>query len=77
MITEDCIGNYMFLTDPYSYDFSTVLSSSSEHFSEEKVVMIDDQNLSSRKKEGCQSSSRGTVMVEQEAAIDVQLFPEG
>jgi hypothetical protein len=52
------------------------LSSSSEHFSEEKVVMIDDQDMSSREQEGGQSSSRGTTMAEQEAAIDVQLFPE-
>jgi hypothetical protein len=48
MGTSDCIGNYIFLVDLNSYDFNTVLSSSSENVSEEEVVMIDDQNLRSR-----------------------------
>jgi hypothetical protein len=48
MMTDDCIGNYMFFTDPCSYDFNIVLSSSSKNFYEEEVVMIDDQNLRSR-----------------------------
>jgi hypothetical protein len=76
MMTDDCTGNYMFLTKPCSYDFNTVLSSSSENFSKEEVVMIDDQNLRSREQEGDQFSSKGTTMAEQEAAIDVQLFSE-
>jgi len=76
MMTDDCIGNYMFLTDPCSYDFNIVLSSSSANFSEEGVVMIDDQNLRSREQEGDQFSSKGTSMIEQEASIDVQLFFE-
>jgi hypothetical protein len=70
MITDDCIGNYMFLTDPYSYDFNIVLSSSSEHFSEEKVIMMDDQDLGSREQKGHQSSSREVVMVEQVFSMD-------
>jgi hypothetical protein len=74
MMTNDFIGNYMFLTDPFSYDFNIVLSSSFENFSEEEVVMIDDQNLRSREQEGDQFSSKGTTMVEKEVAIDVQLF---
>ena len=74
MMTVDCIANYMFLTDPCSYDFNIVLSSSSENFSEEEVVMIDDQNLRSREQEGDQFSNKGTTMAEQEASIDVQLF---
>jgi hypothetical protein len=53
-----------------------ILSSSSENFFEEEVVMIDDQNLRSREQEGDQFSSKGTTMIEQEAAIDVQLFSE-
>jgi GAF domain-containing protein len=67
MMTDDCIGNYMFLTDPCSYDFNTVLSSSSANFSEEGVVTIDDQNLRSREQEGDHFSSKGTTMVEQES----------
>jgi hypothetical protein len=74
MMIDDCIGNYMFLTNPCSYDFFTVLSSSSENFSEEEVVMIDDQNLRSREQEGDQFSSKGIAMAEQEVSIDVQLF---
>ena len=70
MMTDDCIGNYMFLTDPYSYDFNIVLSSSSEHFSEEKVIMMDDQDLNSREQNGHQSSSREVVMVEKVFSMD-------
>jgi hypothetical protein len=76
MMTDDCIGNYMFLTNPCSYDFNTVLSSSSEKFSEEELVMIYDQNLRSREQEGDHFSSKGIAMAEQEAAIDVHLFSE-
>jgi hypothetical protein len=70
MITDDCIGNYVFLIDPYSYDFNTILSSSFEHFSEEKVIMIDNQDLMSREQEGEQCSSIGTIMAEQEFSVD-------
>jgi hypothetical protein len=76
MITDGFMDNYIFSTDPYSYDLNIVVSSSSEHFSEKKVIMIDNQDLISREQEDDQFSSRGTVMAEQEAAIDVQLFPK-
>jgi len=69
MVTDDCIGNYIFSIDPYSYDFNIALSLSSEHFSEEKVVMINNQDLSSREQKIHQSSSIDVVM-------DVELFPE-
>jgi hypothetical protein len=35
MVTNDCIGNYMFLTDPNPYDENPVLLSSCDHCSEE------------------------------------------
>jgi len=66
----------MFLADHNPCHLNTSLSSSSGHFSEEKVIMIDDQDLISREQEGDQSSSKGTIMVEQKAAIDVKLFPK-
>jgi hypothetical protein len=76
MVTNDCISNYIFSTDLYSYDLDIVSSSCSDHFSEEKVIMINDHKLISRELEGDQSSSKGTVTAEREAAIDVQFFPE-
>ena len=45
MITDDCIGNYMFSTDLYSYDVNPVLSSYCEHYSQKGILMIDDQYL--------------------------------
>jgi hypothetical protein len=70
MITDDCIGNYMFLADHNPCDLNTALSSSSEHFSEEEVVVIDDHKLISREQESHQSSSREAVMVEQVFFLD-------
>jgi hypothetical protein len=34
MVTDDCIGNYIFLADHYSYDVKSVLSLSFVHLSE-------------------------------------------
>ena len=64
MVTNDCIGNYMFLADQNSYDIKPILSSSFVHLFEEEVTMIDDQYLITRKQEGHQFSNRGTVMAE-------------
>ena len=52
MITNDCIENYMFLADHNPCHLNIALSSFSESFSEEKVVMIDDQDLIIRELEG-------------------------
>ena len=52
MITDDCIGNYMFSTDLYSYDVNPVLSSYFEHYSQKEILMIDDQDLIIREQEG-------------------------
>ena len=52
MVINDCIRNYIFSTDLYSYDLDIVSSSSSDHFSEEKVIMINDHKLISREIEG-------------------------
>jgi hypothetical protein len=76
MMTDDCIRNYMFLADPNPCDGNPVLLSSCEHYSDKEIVIFDDHELISRGQEDDQSSCRGTVMAEQEAAIDVQLFPE-
>jgi hypothetical protein len=70
MITSDCMGNYMFLPDHNFCHFNIALSSSSEHFPEEKVIMIDDQDLNLREQEGDQSSSIETIMAEQEFSVD-------
>ena len=52
MITDDCIGNYMFSTDLYSYDVNPILSSYCEHYSQKGILMIDDQDLIIREQEG-------------------------
>ena len=52
MITDDCIGNYMFSTDFYSYDVNHVLSSNCEHYSQNEILMIDDQDLIIKEQEG-------------------------
>ena len=52
MITDDCIGNYMFSTDFYSYDVNLVLSSDCEHYSQKEILMIDDQDLIIKEQEG-------------------------
>ena len=76
MISDDCIGNYMFLVYSNPYDVNLVSLSYCEHYSDEEIVVFDDHKLISKGQEDDQSSWRGTVMAEQEAAIDVQLFPE-
>ena len=60
MITNDCIGNYMFLADPYPYDVNHVLLSSCNHYAAEKFEIFDDHKLILREQEGHQFSSRGT-----------------
>jgi hypothetical protein len=76
MMTDDCIINYMFSAEPNPCDGNLVLLSSCQHHSDNEIVVFDDHELISRGQEDDQSSCRGTVMAEQEAAIDVQLFPE-
>lgn len=76
MVSYNCIDNYMFLANHSPCYLNTAIPSSSEHFSEEKIIMIHDQDLISREQKDDQFSSRGTVMEEHEAAINVQLFPE-
>ena len=66
----------MFFADPFSCDVNPVLLSSCEHYSDKEIVVFDDHELISRGQEDDQSSCRGTIMAEQEADIDVQLFPE-
>jgi hypothetical protein len=76
MVTDDCIGNYIFLADHYRYDLNSVLSLSNEHHSEEMIVTIDDQDPIIKELESPQFSNRKTIIAKQEAAIDIQLFPE-
>ena len=52
MITDDCIGNYMFSNDVYSYDVNPVLSSDRENYSQKEILMIDDQDLIIKEQEG-------------------------
>jgi hypothetical protein len=76
MMTDDCIINYMFSAELNPCDGNLVLLSSCQHHSDNEMVAFDDHELISRGQEDDQSSCRGTVMAEQEAAIDVQLFLE-
>jgi hypothetical protein len=76
MMIDDCIRNYMFLVDPNPCHGNHVLLSSCDHYSNKEIVIFDDHELISRGQEDDQSSCRGIVTVEQDAAIDVQLFPE-
>ena len=62
MITDDCIGNYMFSTNIYSYDVNLVLSSYYEHYSQKEILMIADQDLIIREQEGHQFFSREAVI---------------
>jgi hypothetical protein len=71
MITDDFMKNYIFSVDCYSHDLNIDVSSSSKHFSEEKIIMIDKQDLISREQKDDQFSSKGTVMEEHEVAINV------
>ena len=74
MITDDYIGNYMFLADPNPFDVNHVSLSSCEHYYDEEIVVFDDHKLISREPESDQSSSRGTVMAEQEFFVDQHVF---
>jgi hypothetical protein len=76
MMTDDCIINYMFSAEPNPGDGNLVLLSSCQHHSDNEIVVFDDHELISKGQEDDHSSCRGTIMAEQEAAIDVQLFPE-
>jgi hypothetical protein len=68
--------NYIFPVDCYSHDLDIDVSSSSKHFSKEKIIMIDKQDLISREQKNDQFSSKGTIMEEHEVAINVYLFPK-
>jgi len=70
MITNDGIDKYIFSVDPYSYDSNITLSSSSEYFFEEKVIMIHDQDQISKEQKDDQSSGRETIIDDQEFCID-------
>jgi hypothetical protein len=70
MITDDYIGNCMFLVDHDPCHLNTALSSSSEHYSNEEIVVFNDHKLISKEQEDYHSSSRGTIMVEQEFSVD-------
>jgi len=74
VITDDCIGNYIFLADHNSYYLNTALSSSYEHHFEERVVVTDDQDLITRELEGHQSSRKEVVMVEHLFFMDEHVF---
>jgi hypothetical protein len=74
MMIVDCEINYMYSADYYPCDGDPVLLSSCEHYYSKEVVVFDDHELISRRQEDDQSFCRRTVMAEQEAAIDVQLF---
>ena len=57
-VSDDHIDNCIFLPDHYQYDLNPVLSSFVDHYFEEKIVNIDDQNLITRKLEGYQFQTK-------------------
>ena len=69
MITYDCIGNYIFLADHDLCHSNTSLSLTSEHYSEEEVIVFYDHKLITKEQESHQYSGR-------KAVIEVQLFHE-
>jgi hypothetical protein len=69
MITNDCIDNYIFRVDHNLCHSNTALSSHSEYYSEEEVIVFDDHKVITKEQKGNQSSNR-------EAVIEMQLFPE-
>jgi len=49
VVTNDCIGNYMFLADHNPFHLSTSLSSYYDHdFEERQISIFDDHKLLSR-----------------------------
>ena len=77
MITNDCIGNYMFSTDFNSYDVNPVLSSYYEHYSQREILMINDQDMIIREQEGHQFFSRESVIFQQGFFVDQHVFYHG
>jgi hypothetical protein len=67
-VTDDCLGNYMFLVDNDQYDLNPVLSSSCDHDFEERVVATNDQDLITRELESHLFARREAFM--DEAFID-------
>jgi hypothetical protein len=75
VVTDDCIGNYMFLADHNPCHLNTALSSSYDHDSEERQIAIFyDHKLLSREQEIHQSSSKEVVMVEQVFSLDQHVY---
>jgi hypothetical protein len=78
MITNDCIGNYMFLTDHYPCDLNTALSSSYDHdFEEGKTTIFYDHKLLLREQESNYSSSREAIIVEKVFSMDQHVYDLG
>jgi hypothetical protein len=77
VVTNDCIDNYMFLTDHNPCHLNIALSLSFEHYSEEEVVLIDDQDLITIELEGHQFSNKETVMIEQVFSMDHHVYDLG
>lgn len=69
-ITNDHIGNCIFLADHYQYDLNPVLSPSFDHYFEERTVTTDDQNLITIEQEGSQFSNKEIVMDKQLIVVD-------
>ena len=69
MITYDGIDNYIFRADHDLCQSNTTLSSSFEHYSEEKAIVFDDYEVITKEKESHQPS--GT-----EEVIEEKFFPE-
>jgi hypothetical protein len=69
-IIDDCIDNYMFLADNDQYASNHVSLSFYENHYEERVVVMDNQDLIMRELESHQFSRRKIVMDEQVFSID-------
>jgi len=69
-ITNDHIGNFIFLADHYQCDLNPVLSPYFDHYFEERTITTDDQNLIIKEKEGSQFLNKEIVMDMQLIVVD-------
>ena len=75
-VTDDCIGNYMFLAEHNQYPLNHVLSSSCDRDFEERVGSTDDQDLITRELESHLFASKDAFMDEQLFYIDQPGFKD-
>jgi hypothetical protein len=61
-VKDDCIDNYIFLVDHNHNFLSPTIQLSCDHYYEEEIVTLDDQELLSKEPEGHLFPSKGKCM---------------